>query len=250
MAYIDGFLLAVPTASKEIYRKYALAGWPLFTDFGTLRLAECWGDDVPDGKVTDFKRAVQAKADETVLFSWLEFPSKDVRVACHQSVTGDPRFEEMGEMPFDGKRMIYGGFTTFVEKGTGGQMGHADCYVLAVPQANKEAYREMATSAADVFLDHGATRVIEAWEDDVPDGKVTDFRRAVKIKEGEAVVFSWVEWPSKEAREKAWPKLMEDERMKYDPQNMPFDGQRMIYGTFSPIVDESTEAGTSKRDVA
>ncbi|GMV62236.1 MAG: hypothetical protein AMXMBFR74_14050 [Parvibaculum sp.] len=250
MTYVDGFILAVPTANKEAYRKYASAGWPLFVDFDVLRLVEGWGDEVPDGKVTDFKGAVQAKPDETVLFSWLEFPSKEVRVACHQKVIADPRFEEMGETPFDGTRMVFGGFVPLLDKGPGGKIGHVDGFVLAVPKANKEAYRDMATMAADVFLDHGATRVVEAWEDDVPDGKVTDFRRAVKATKDEAVVFSWVEWPSREARETNWPKLMDDERMKYDPEKMPFDGKRMIYGTFTPIVDEAADGKTARRGVA
>ena len=129
-------------------------------------------------------------------------------------------------------------------------MSHVDGFILAVPKANKEAYREMATTAADVFLDHGATRVVEAWGDDVPDGKVTDFRRAVKAKDGETVVLSWVEWPSKKARDAAWPKLMADERMKYEPENTPFDGTRMIYGTFTPIVDEAADGKTARRGVA
>lgn len=250
MAYVDGFILTVPTANKELYRKYASGGWPLFVDFGALRLVEGWADEVPDGQVTDFKGAVQAKPDETVLFSWLEFPSKEVRVACHQKVMNDPRFEEMGEMPFDGKRMVFGGFAPIVDDGPGGKMGYADGYVLAVPATNKEAYRAMAAKASAVFRDYGATRVVEAWEDDVPDGKVTDFRRAVKATKDEAVVFSWVEWPSKKVRDEAWPKLMEDERMKYDPEKMPFDGKRMIYGTFAPIVDEAADGKTARRGVA
>lgn len=250
MTYMEGFIVAVPTANKEVYRQHALGAWPMFSDFGMTRLVEGWGDDVPDGKVTDFKGAVQAKPDETVLFSWCEYPSRAVRDAAGQKMRTDPRMQEMGQMPFDGMRMVYGGFSVMIDEGPGGKMGHVDGYVLAVPEANKEPYRAMAEKAADVFLDHGATRVVEAWEDDVADGKVTDFRRAVNIQEGEAVVFSWVEWPSKEVRERNWPKLMEDERMKYDPQNMPFDGRRMIYGTFAPIVDESAKDGSARRDVA
>ncbi|HAC56940.1 DUF1428 domain-containing protein [Parvibaculum sp.] len=250
MTYVEGFIVAVPTANKEVYRQHALGAWPMFSEFGMTRLVEGWGDDVPDGKVTDFKGAVQAKPDETVLFSWCEYPSRAVRDAAGQKMRTDPRMQEMGQMPFDGMRMVYGGFSVMIDEGPGGKMGHVDGYVLAVPEANKEAYRAMAEKAADVFLDHGATRVVEAWEDDVADGKVTDFHRAVKIQEGEAVVFSWVEWPSKEVRERNWPKLMEDERMKYDPQNMPFDGRRMIYGTFAPIVDESAKDGSARRDVA
>src|SRR6201999_2076814 len=96
---------------------------------------------------------------------------------------------------------------------------------------------EMATKAAAVFREYGATRVIESWGDDVPDGKVTDFKGAVQAKDGEVVVFSWIEWPSKEARVEAWPKLMADARMQPDHANMPFDGKRMIYGGFAPILE-------------
>ena len=248
MTYVEGFLVAVPTANKELYRQHAAGAWPIFAEFGTLRLMEGWGDEVPDGKVTDFKSAVKAKEDETVLFSWFEYPSREVRDAANQKMMTDPRFHEMGEMPFDGMRMVFGGFEPIVEEGPGGKMGYFQGYVLAVPKANKEAYRAMALKAAAVFLDHGATRVMEAWENDVPNGKVTDFRRAVQAKDDEAVVFSWVEWPSKEALEAGWPKLEKDERMKYDPATMPFDGQRMIFGSFIPLLDKT--AASEKRVTA
>lgn len=246
MSYVDGFLVAVPAANKELYRKHAQDAWPMFAEFGVSRLVEGWGDDVPDGKVTDFKRAVELKPDEVALFSWFEHSSKEARDAANEKMMADPRMHEMGQMPFDGMRMVYGGFSVMLDEGPGGKMGHIDGYVLAVPKANKEAYRDMATKAAPVFLDHGATRVVETWEDDVKDGKVTDFRRAVQATKDEAIVFSWVEWPSKEVREAGWPKLMEDERMKYDSATMPFDGQRMIYGTFSPIVDEALKSPQRK----
>lgn len=116
-------------------------------------------------------------------------------------------------------------------------MSYVDGFVIAVPAANKDAYREMAEKAAAVFKEYGATRVVEAWGEDVPDGKVTDFRGAVKAKEDEVVVFSWIEWPSKEMRDEKWKALMEDERMKPDHANMPFDGSRMIYGGFASILD-------------
>jgi uncharacterized protein YbaA (DUF1428 family) len=89
-----------------------------------------------------------------------------------------------------------------------------------------------------VFKEYGATRVVEAWGDDVPDGKVTDFKRAVKAREGENVVFSFIEWPDKATRDGAWPKIMEDERLQPDRDKMPFDGQRMFWGGFRPILDE------------
>ncbi|HEV2816320.1 MAG TPA: DUF1428 domain-containing protein [Allosphingosinicella sp.] len=117
-------------------------------------------------------------------------------------------------------------------------MGYADGFVVPVPEGKKEAYREMAAKAAVVFQEHGATRVVEAWGDDVPDGKVTDFRRAVKAEEGETVVYSWIEWPSKQVRDEGWKKVMEDPRMKPDFDNMPFDGKRMFWGGFAPILDQ------------
>jgi uncharacterized protein YbaA (DUF1428 family) len=110
MSYVDGFVLAVPKANKEAYRKMAAAGWELFKEFGALHHIECWEDDVPDGKITDFRRAVQAKPDEAIVFSWIVYPSKDVRDAANKKMMADPRMEAFKEMPFDAKRMIYGGF--------------------------------------------------------------------------------------------------------------------------------------------
>jgi uncharacterized protein YbaA (DUF1428 family) len=106
-----------------------------------------------------------------------------------------------------------------------------------VPEQNKDAYQAMAQKAAIVFQEYGATRVVEAWGDDVSAGKVTDFYRAVQAQDGEKVVFSWIEWPSKEARDQAWAKVMEDPRMKHDPANNPFDGKRMFWGGFQPVLD-------------
>ena len=111
MTYVEGFVLAVPAANKEIYRQHAAEAALLFKEFGATRLVECWGDDVPDGKLTDFRRAVQAKDDEVVVFSWIEYPSKEARDATHEKSMADPRMRAIGEqMPFDGKRMIFGGF--------------------------------------------------------------------------------------------------------------------------------------------
>lgn len=238
MTYVEGFVIAVPTANKDKYRDHAERALPLFREFGALRMVEAWGDDVPDGKRTDFRRAVKATADETVLFSWIEYADRAARDAAVKRMMTDERMAAAGaDMPFDGKRMIFGGFAPFVEHGGGGGMGYADGYLLAVADADRQAYAEMATRAAAVFADHGATRVVEAWGDDVPSGEHTDFARAVELAQGESVVFSWVEWPSKAVRDAAWPKLMEDNRMKPDTETMPFDGQRMVYGGFAPIVD-------------
>jgi uncharacterized protein YbaA (DUF1428 family) len=116
MKYVDGFVIAVPVANKEVYQKHAAEAAPLFKEFGATRMVECWEDDVPDGKLTDFRRAVQAKEDEVIVFSWIEYPSKEVRDAANQKIMTDPRMKAMGDnMPFDGKRMIYGGFEMFME---------------------------------------------------------------------------------------------------------------------------------------
>lgn len=111
MAYVDGFVEAVPAANKETYRQHAKKAAALFRELGATRVVEAWGDDVPEGGLTDFRKAVQAKEDEVVVFTWVEYPSKEVRDAVQQKVWTDPRFEELRrQMPFDGKRMIYGGF--------------------------------------------------------------------------------------------------------------------------------------------
>ncbi len=119
-------------------------------------------------------------------------------------------------------------------------MTYVDGFVIAVPKANKQKFIEHANKGDSVFTDLGATRILECWGDDVPDGKVTDFRRAVQATEDEAVVFSWVEWPDKATRDAAMGKMEElmktDPRMNPEKNPMPFDGKRMIYGGFSPVV--------------
>ena len=239
MTYVDGFVAAVPAANKDAYTQLAADAAPLFHEFGVERVVESWGDDVPDGKVTDFKGAVQAKDNEVIVFSWFEYPSREVRDAAQQKMINDPRMQKLGEsMPFDGKRMIFGGFSSVVDEAGGPRGSYLDGYLVPVPEGKKEAYFEMARKAAPVFMEYGATRVVEAWADDVPDGEVTDFRRAVKAADDEKVVFSWVEWPDKETRNAGWQKLMEDPRMQPGEGGMPFDGKRLIYGGFVPILDE------------
>ena len=110
MAYIDGFLVPVPHARKEEYLAMARGAAPLFREFGATRVVEAWGDDLMDGKVTDFKRAVAVKEGENVVFSWIEYPDKATRDEANRRMMTDPRFEAFGEMPFDGKRMIFSGF--------------------------------------------------------------------------------------------------------------------------------------------
>ena len=117
MSYIDGFVIAAPTASRQEVIDYAARFDPMFLELGALRVVECWGVDVPHGTVTDFHRAVQAKDDEAVLFSWIEWPDKATRDAGMKQVMDDPRMGPDNPMPFDGARMIYGGFVPVVELG-------------------------------------------------------------------------------------------------------------------------------------
>lgn len=118
--YIDGFLIPVPTANKQKFIDHAKNGDSVFVDMGATRVIECWGDDVPDGELTDFRKAVQASDDETVVFSWIEWPDKPTRDAAMARMMADdfddPRMDmEKNPMPFDGKRLIYGGFAPLID---------------------------------------------------------------------------------------------------------------------------------------
>lgn len=235
MTYVEGFLLAVPTANKEKFREHAEKGLPIFKDLGATRMVENWGDDVPRGELNDLYGAVQAKDDETVLFSWMEYPDKATRDHVNSKAMADPRFEGAGEMPFDASRMIWSGFQGMFEHGPGGKAGYVDGVVVPVPADRKDEYQEFAKGAADAFVENGALRVVEAWGDDLMEGKQTDFHRTVLREDGENVVFSWIEWPSKDVRDAAWQNLMLDPRMS--APDRPFDGKRMVFGGFEPVVD-------------
>lgn len=237
MSYVDGFVLAVPEVNREAYRQHAAEAVALFHECGVTRMVEAWGDDVPDGKLTDFRGAVQAEPGEVVVFSWMEYPSREVRDEAMARMMADPRMTQMVEtMPFDGRRMIFGGFAPLLDEGAGGAAGYVDGVLVPVPEAGRGEYLDFARKSAAMFLEYGALRMVETWGDDLQDGTRTDFRRAVKAVEGEQVVFSWLEWPSKEARDAGWQKVMADPRMG-DAAAMPFDGSRMVYGGFAPLFD-------------
>ena len=122
-------------------------------------------------------------------------------------------------------------------------MTYYEGFVVAVSKANKEAYRKQAADAAPIFKEFGVTRHVEAWGDDVPKGKVTDFQGAVNAKDDEEVVFSWFEYPDKATRDSANEKMRSDPRMEGMMKDAPFDGKRMIYGGFKPLVEEGTQTG-------
>lgn len=245
MTYVEGFLAAVPTANKDSYRKHAESAVPIFKNLGATRMVECWGDDIADGKVTDFKRAVKATNDETVVFSWIEYPDKITRDTANDRMMNDPdAMAGMANMPFDGKRMIFSGFTPILDKGSTNDMGYIDGFVIPVLNENKDDYRNVAEAAAPIFMEHGASQVVENWGDDVKHGETTDFYGAVDAEKDENIVFSWISWPSKQARDEGNKAVMADERFKDGApagqpgsMPMPFDGKRMIMGGFVPILD-------------
>jgi uncharacterized protein YbaA (DUF1428 family) len=245
MTYIEGFVIAVPMANKDKFLAHAAYVDPAFIDHGATRVVETWQDHVEKGQHTDFFRAVSAQEDEAVAFAWIEWPDKAPRQAVMTRVDelmkSDVRFNPKSHpAPFDGKRMIYGGFETIVEHGEHVDGSYVQGFLIPVAESKKEAYREMANDVWPMFQEYGALRVIETWQDDVPAGKQTDFFRAVKAEPGESVVFSIMEWPSREVCQAAHGRMQTDKRMQMPPDaEIPFDGKRMVYGGFVPVLDLS-----------
>ena len=120
-------------------------------------------------------------------------------------------------------------------------MTYSDGFGIAVPKANRQKFVDHAENADSMFIELGALRVVECWADDVPDGTLTDFRMAVKAEPDEDAIFSWIEWPDKATRDAAFAKMMDpdnaDPRMDQAKNPVPFDGKRMIFGGFAPVVD-------------
>jgi uncharacterized protein YbaA (DUF1428 family) len=239
MTYFEGFIVPVPQDNKDAFSKHANGLSRLLRECGVRSQVEAWDSDVAEGKVTDFRKAVEARPDEKVVFAWFEYPDRAARDATNQKMMSDSRMEDASDAPFDGKRMILGGFEAIVEEGSG-RGDYVDGFVVPVPEGRREDYRQLAAKMAKAFLQHGAARVVEAFGDDVPRGEVTDFYRAVKAEDGEAVVFSFIEWPDKAARDSAWQAIMADESLK--PQgDLPFSGQRMFWGGFDKVVDTAEQ---------
>lgn len=237
MAYYTGSVAAVPTANKQKYVEHINAAWPLFQNYGATRMVESWGVDVPRGKVNDLYGAVNAKENETVVYSWLEWPDKTTADAAWQKMQNDPAMKELPQMPFDGSRMIFGGFEPIFVEGTDRDVGYVQGFALAVPGKNKAAYVKMAADAwEDAFKPNGCIGIVEAWGVDVPHGKQTDFYRATKAEDGEVPVFSWTAWPDRATCDAA-AKAMEASMEGKEFPEMPFDGMRMMWGGFEPIFD-------------
>lgn len=242
MAYLDGFVIAVPTANKSKFIEHATKADSVFLDLGAERIVEAWGADVKRGHTTDFQTAVQAEDDETCVFSWIEWPDKATRDAAMTAIMA-PDFKDerldptKNPMPLDGKRMIYGGFHVLVSHGQASDSDYVQGFLIPVPEDKKDAYVKMAEYAWDMFKGYGATSMVEAWGDDVPEGKQTDFYRGVKAQKGETVVFSFMTWPSRAVCDAAAEKMKSDPTMQMpEGFEMPFDGKRMVWAGFEPVV--------------
>lgn len=236
MTYYSGFVAAVPTAEKDAYIAHCRDAWRILSRHGALRQVECWGADVPHGKKTDFHRATQAGPDETPTFSWVEWPDKATCDAAWQQMMDDPDMAAM-TMPFDGKRVFFGGFDPIFHFGASQPGRYVQGFVLAVPADRKQAYADMAASAEQMFRDHGASFMIETWGNDVPHGQLTDFYRATQAEDGEVPVFSWIEWPDRATCDDA-ARRMQDDMAGQEMPEMPFDGSRMFWAGFQPVFDE------------
>lgn len=237
MVYVSGMIGPVRTSEKSRYTRFAEASGEIFKRHGALALVDGWGEDVADGKVNDLKQAVQLKPDETVVFTYVIWPDKET------SETGmiasmadlDHRMDDFNAS-MDGKRMIFGGFEPIVTFGDFSNAPFIDGFLLAVPTGNRESYRQMAEDAVPFFRKFGMISMFECWGVDVPVGTLTSMEIATLKKPDETVVFSWVGWPDKATRDKAFEDMQSDPDMKA-PEVMPFDGSRMMFGGFTVIAD-------------
>jgi uncharacterized protein YbaA (DUF1428 family) len=237
MTYIEGFLTPVPAANKAAYLAHAQRAAPILKELGVVRMVENWGDDVPRGKLNDLYGAVAAEEGEVVVFSWFEYPDRETRDAASEKMMSDPRFADMmADMPFDARRMIYGGFAGVHDHGSPHGSGYVDGVLMPIAADGRSRYAEHAARLAPMFAEVGALRVLDAIEDDVNTGEVTDFHRAVRREGDESVGFGFIEWPDKETRDAGWNTLMADERMQ-NAGAPPYDGKRMIFGGFATILD-------------
>lgn len=235
MTYYNAFLAAVPTDAQDRYRDFVAGEWPRFRRHGAIRQCDAWGADLPPGEHTDFQRAVQARADETVAFGWIEWPDRATADAAWAAIMGSD--DPSPALPFDGQRMIWGGFAPEVADGTDRGGRYVQGYVIPVPAANRARFAPLARQVwTEQFCPLGALGNHENWGVDVPRGKITDFHRAVDAQEGEEIVVSWTTWPDRATCDAAVAQMRA--AMEHTPPpDMPFDGKRMIWGGFSVIFD-------------
>ena len=236
MSYFQGFVVPVKEGDKQAYLDLATKAAPVFAELGATRTVECWEESVPDGKRTDLRRAVNAEAGEKIVYSWIWWPDKATCDAAAEKMMTDERMKPEGPMPFNPQRMIYAGFEPVFQQGDSkAAAGYVDGVVAPAPGDGRDGFAAQSDALDSFFLKQGALRIVDGWGVDVPDGKVTDFKRAVAAEDGEQVIFGWIEWPDKATRDAAFGKMMSDPDMqKVKPG---FDMQRAIFGGFTPILD-------------
>lgn len=239
MAYYTGSVAPVPKESRDTYLQSLRRTWPLMRERGALRMVETWADDIQPGKQTDFLRAVQAKDGEAVTFAWIEWPDRATSDAAWADIMQNDKEmrQAMDEAQFDGRRMIFGGFQSFVADGSDRGGGWYQGFLTPVPAGNKDAFGKLAKSAWDeMFRPNGCLGNYESWGDDVPRGKLTDMYRAVDARDGEVIVLSWACWPDRATCEEAGRRM--EAAMEGQPMpEMPFDGKRMIWAGFETLFD-------------
>ena len=223
MTYIEGFIVAAPIANKDAYVDDATGFAPPIRELGATRMVESWSDDVPEGKVTNFRRSVEAKDDEAVVFSWFEYPDRAARDAANEKMMSDPRMKELGAaMPFDGKRMIYGGFDTIVDErgsGTAATPMASSCRSRRRRRRTTRLWPSVWPASLRGWCGPGARclgrRRAERRSDRLP------VRRAGPGRE--EVVHSYIQRPDKFTGDAGWAKMMAEDPEQRTP--MPFDGK-------------------------
>jgi uncharacterized protein YbaA (DUF1428 family) len=147
----------------------------------------------------------------------------------------DDRLRPDGPLPFNGKRMIYAGFEADFDTGPSGKFGYVDGMVASLPDGSRRRFILHSAEVARLFQETGAHRIVDGWGVDVPAGKVTDFKRAVRANDGETVVLGWIEWPDKWTCDAGMNRLMQDPRMR--DASPPWNGKLAIFAGFTPILD-------------
>lgn len=234
MSYFQGFVIPVKAENKDAYRAMAAKAAPVFAEYGAVQVVECWEESVPDGKLTDLRRAVQAEPGEKIVYSWIWWPDKATCDAASEKLMADERMQPDGDLPFNPQRMIYAGFEPVHDSGANGGFGYVDAVVGPAPD-DRDGFTGSAAKLDAYFMREGAIRTVDGWGVDVPDGKVTDFRRAVAAGDGEQVIFGWIEWPDKVTRDQAFEKIMQEPEVQATQPG--FDMKRVIFGGFVPILD-------------
>jgi uncharacterized protein YbaA (DUF1428 family) len=238
VSYFQGFIIPVPEGNKQAYVAMATEIAPGFAKHGALRTVECWEENVPDGKRTDLRRAVAAQPGEKIVYAWVWWPDKATCNAGMAKMQADPAMQPPSDAPFDMKRMIFAGFDVVHDSGAerngGGRIGYVDAVVGPAPD-DRDAFTGSAATLDAFFIREGALRTVDGWGVDVPDGKVTDFKRAVAAEDGEKVIFGWIEWPDKATRDRAFETIMQEPEVQAAQPG--FDMKRAIFGGFTPILD-------------